>query len=312
MKQVALYGDTGMVGQELEKVLAGHDGVEIGFRQNSRRQEGSLKACDIALLATRDPESMAFAREVTEKGIRVVDMSGAFRLPLEAFEQWYGMEHTASELLKEAVYGMPSVFAEEVAAARVVGNPGCYPTSVILPLRPLKGLVRGEATVVATSGISGARREVESEANELTYSYGRKHKHVPEMEFYSGFRVNFTPIVLNSVFRGINANIRIELCEELKAVSTEAAVEALCQAITDAYEPDDMVRIVEDTPEKQWGTQDANKTHWVLVKVRVAEGFAYINSLEDNLTKGAATQGVENMNLMLGMERLRGITGASG
>lgn len=311
MKQVALFGDTGMVGQELDKALAGHDGVSIGYRQNSRRQEGDLGACEVAFLATKDPESMAFAREVTEQGKRVIDMSGAFRLPKETFEAWYGMDHTALELLEEAVYGMPALFAREVADARVVGNPGCYPTSVILPLRPLKGLVQGEATVVATSGISGARREVDSEANELTYSYGRKHRHAPEMELYSGFKVNFTPIVLNSVFRGINANIRIELSEELKAVSAEDAVECLSQAIADSYEPQDMVRTVTDSPDKLWGTRDVVETHWVMVKVRVDEGHAYINSLEDNLTKGAATQGIENMNLMLGLDRLRGIAGTS-
>jgi len=250
---------------------------------------------------------MAFARDVADAGKRVIDMSGAFRLPKETFETWYGMEHTAPELLKEAVYGMPALLAKKVADARIVGNPGCYPTSVILPLRPLKGLVQGEATVVATSGISGARRVVEVEDNELTYSYGRRHKHVPEMELYSGFRVNFTPIVLNSVFRGINTNIRIELSEELQAVSSDEAVQALSQSITDAYEPEDMVRLVEDSSEKQWGTRDVNGTHLVLVKLRVDEGHAYINSLEDNLTKGAATQGVENMNLMLGFLRLRGI-----
>jgi N-acetyl-gamma-glutamyl-phosphate reductase len=305
--KIALFGDTGMVGQEIERILEHHDGVEIGYRQNSKRQEGDLDDCPIAFLATKDPESMAFAADLAKQGKRVVDMSGAFRLTKELFEAGYEMDHTAPELLKEAVYGMPSLFADEISSAAVVGSPGCYPTSVILSLRPLKDLVQGEATVVATSGISGARREVGDEPNEVAYSFGRKHKHVPEMELYSGFRVNFTPVVLHSVFVGINSNIRVELSEELKALSEEAAAKRLQAQIQSAYGDDDLVIVVEDSGDKLWGTADVTGTHSLLIKVRVDEGYAYINALEDNLGKGAASQGVENMNLMLGFDRLHGI-----
>ena len=109
-------------------------GQMIAFRQNSRRREGNLADCDVVFLATKDPESMTFAPEALAAGAKVIDMSGAFRLPREAFERGYGLEHTAPELLKEAVYGMPALFAKEIAKARLVGNPGCYPTSVILAL----------------------------------------------------------------------------------------------------------------------------------------------------------------------------------
>ena len=100
---------------------------------------------------------MQFAKEALAAGARAIDMSGAFRLPKEMFEAGYDLIHTAPELVKEAVYGMPALFAKEIAEARLVGNPGCYPTSVILSLYPLKDMVTGEATVVATSGNSGAR-----------------------------------------------------------------------------------------------------------------------------------------------------------
>lgn len=309
MKKVALYGDTGMVGQEIEKVLAGHDGVEIGYRQNSRRQEGDLGSCEVAFLATKDPESMTFAPEVVNAGTRVIDMSGAFRLPQDLFESGYGLEHTCPELLKEAVYGMPALFAEEITEARVVGNPGCYPTSVILSLRPLKDLVKGEVTVVATSGNSGARAEIEDTPNEVTYNFGRRHKHVPEMEVYTGMRVNFTPIVLRSVFAGINANLRVELGDGMKALSDHEATQRLVETLREAYEAVDLVEVVEDSGYHAYGTRDVVGTHKLLIKPRVDEGFAYINALEDNLGKGAASQGVENMNLMLGFDRLRGIDG---
>jgi N-acetyl-gamma-glutamyl-phosphate reductase len=310
MIQVGIYGDTGMVGQEILKVLARHDKTEVTFKQNSKRREGELGDCDVVFLATKDPESMQFAPEALAASCRVIDMSGAFRLPLDLFESGYGLKHSAPELLKEAAYGMPALFAQEIASARLVGNPGCYPTSVILALRPLEGLVIGEATVVATSGNSGARAEIEETANEITYSFGKKHKHVPEMALYSGFGINFTPIVLRSVFAGINSNIRIALTDELGALKEEDAAGKLRTAISGAYSEDDLVRVVEDSADHMWGTRDVVGTHLLVIKVGVDDGFAYINALEDNLGKGAASQAVENMNLMLGLSRLQGIDGA--
>ena len=316
MSKIGIFGDTGMVGQEIEKVLKNHDQVKIVFRKNSRREEGSLNDCDLVFLATKDPESMAYAPEALELGKKAIDMSGAFRLPRELFEIEYaprielgpyGSAHQVPELLAEAVYGMPALLQDQIAEARLVGNPGCYPTSVILALRPLKGLVQGPATIVATSGNSGARKEVEDESNEITYDYGGKHKHVPEMERYSGFDVDFTPIVLRSVFRGINANIKVELTEPLKHLSEAEAAEKLSLTIKSTYQPDDLVLIVEDTADKWWGTRDVVDTHKLLIKVGVDEGCAYICSLVDNLGKGAASQAVENMNIMLGLPRLYGI-----
>ena len=306
---VGIYGDTGMVGQEIERVLANHNRAAIGFRQNSRRRQGVLDECEVVFLATKDPESMQFAPKVLKAGARVIDMSGAFRLPRRLFEAGYGLDHLAPELLAEAVYGMPALFADRISGARLVANPGCYPTAVILALKPLKGMAQGEATVVATSGNSGARREVEPAPDEVTYSFGRRHKHVPEMEYYSGFRVNFTPIVLRSVFAGINANIRIELAESLRALPAHEAGTRLVEAIRSAYAKEDLVCPVEDTEDKQWGTRDVVGTHKLAIKVGVDDGFAYICAMEDNLGKGAASQAVENMNLMFGLPRLYGVDG---
>ena len=305
--KIGLFGYTGMVGSELEKLLGGHGGVEVAFRQNSKGASGDLSSCSLAFLATRDEESMELAQEALAAGVKAVDMSGAFRLGLAEFEQWYKIPHRAPELLKEAVYGLPAVYGDDIAKARLVAAPGCYPTAVTLALRPLKGLVRGEAVVFATSGNSGARREVEAESNEISYAYGTLHKHVPEMHKYSGFFVDFNPVVLRSVFRGINANIRIALSDELKFMAPGAAAETLEKAIGAAYKADDLVEVVRDGPERQYGTADVNGTNKMLVKARVDNGFAYINALIDNLYKGAAGQAVEIMNLMLGMPRLEGL-----
>ncbi|MDR1439734.1 MAG: hypothetical protein LBJ10_06905 [Clostridiales bacterium] len=310
--KIGIFGDTGMVGMELERLLSAHGAAEVAYRRNSKRSEGSLAACRLCFLATKDAESMAFAREAAGAGASVIDMSGAFRLPAAQFEKWYGMAHTAADLLGDAVYGMPALFAGQIAGARLVANPGCYPTSAILPLRPLKDLLGSEASVVSTSGNSGARREVEHESNELSYSYGKLHKHVPEMNIYTGFDIDFVPVVMRSVFRGINTNIRAELSDGLKAMRPEAAAEALEERISGAYGDDDLVFVVRDTKERQWGTKDANNTNKLLVKVRVDGGRAYICSMMDNLIKGAAGQALENMNLMLGLPRLQGVPGAQG
>jgi N-acetyl-gamma-glutamyl-phosphate reductase len=236
-------------------------------------------------------------------------MSGAFRLSQRDFEKWYSLTHSAPDLIKKAVYGMPAMYRDSISGADLVANPGCYATSVILALAPLKGLVCGEASIVATSGNSGARREIERESDEITYSYGKKHKHVPEMHKYSGFNVNFTPVVLRSVFKGINANIRIKLSEALCFLPDDLAAQALEDRLRSAYRPDDLVFVESDTESKVWGTRDVNGTNNMIIKVGVDDGNTYICSMLDNLIKGAAGQAVENMNIMLGMPRLKGITG---
>ena len=306
-QRIGIFGDTGMVGATIDKYLQRHSGVEVVLRRNSSRTIGSLAGCDLCFLATKDSESMKFAAEALDAGVRVVDMSGAFRLSARDFEKWYGMAHTAPELIGRAVYGLPAVFADLIRTAELVANPGCYPTSVILALRPLSGLVTGEVSVVATSGNSGARRETENESNEIAYSYGKKHKHVPEMHKYTGFDIDFTPIVLRSVFKGINANIKVRLSGELDCLPDEEAASALEDRLRSAYSADDLVFVERDTEEKTWGTKDVNDTNKMIIKVRVDSGSAYICSMLDNLVKGAAGQAIESMNIMLRLPRLQGL-----
>jgi len=301
------------VGSEIEKLLGGHGGVDVAFRQNSKGSEGDPGECSLAFLATKDAESLRHAPAALAAGARVIDMSGAFRLARAEFEKWYGMVHMAPDLLEEAVYGMPALFADKIARARLVACPGCYPTAVILSLRPLEGLVSGEAVIFATSGNSGARRTAEDASNEITYAYGSMHKHVPEMHKYTGHSIDFNPVVLRSVFRGINVNIRVALSEELKAaagfadVAADMITERLEKAVQAAYTADDQVFVVKDTNEYQFGTRDVNETNKMLIKLRTDNGYAYINALIDNLYKGAAGQAVECMNLMLGLPRLQGL-----
>jgi len=308
MHKIGIAGHTGMVGQEIQKVLSGHDSVEIVYKKNSTYEEGRLNDCELVFLATKDLESMSFSDTAIKNGVKIIDMSGAYRLPRDLFEKWYGIRHLFPEYIKKAVYGMPALNLGQIKNSRLTANPGCYPTSVILALKPLKGLIKEEnISIVSTSGNSGGRRECEEISNEVTYSCGRKHKHVPEMELYSGFKVDFTPIVLRSVFKGINTNIRAELTDDLKNIPEEEAKTILENAIKNAYCKDDRIFIVEDREDKTYGTKDVNDTHDMLIKIGIDEGKVYINSLIDNLMKGAASLGAENMNIMLGLDRLHGI-----
>ena len=307
---IGIFGDTGMVGGAIDEYLKKHDSIQVRYRRNSKRAEGSLSDCTLCFLATKDSDSMKFAKEASSAGVRVIDMSGAFRLDRLTFEKWYGIPHTCPELIPKSVYGMPALFRDLIKDAEIVANPGCFATSVILTLSPLKGLFEESASVVATSGNSGARREIESEANDITYSYGTKHKHVPEMNNYSCFDIDFTPIVLRSVFRGINTNIRLTLSDALLDMSANDAVYAIENRIRSAYCPDDLVFVERDSKEKLWGTKDVNGTNKMIIKVRVDSGHAYICSMLDNLIKGAAGQAIENMNIMLGLPRLTGVYNA--
>ena len=307
MKKIGIFGDTGMVGEEIQNVLQLHDLVEIEFRQNSQRTEGVLEECNLVFLATKEQESLRFAAETLARGIKVVDLSGAYRLKdPKGFEKWYGIKHPNPELLQEAVYGLPAFYAEEIKNARLVANPGCYPISVILALRPLERMLQGNIIVSSTSGISGARRDIGKLSNERTYSTGKMHKHVPEIKYYSGFEVRFYPTVIESVFRGINTNIFAELVDRLKGLSNEKTAIELATKIQQSYVHEDLVTVVANHIGK-YGTRDVNNTHKIIINVQVDGGLIHINSLIDNLLRGAASSAVENMNLMLGYSRLYGI-----
>lgn len=308
MKEVGIVGDTGMVGSEILRILKNHHGVKVSYKKNSKREEGNINSCDLVFLATKDAQSMQEAPKLLALEQRVIDLSGAHRIPQEMFEEWYGLKHTSPDLIDIAVYGLPAFNKEEIRGASLVANPGCYVTSVVLAVKPISFDITGPLRINGTSGNSGARKDVEDVSNEQTYSYGRKHKHVPEMEYHSGIQVcNFSPIVLRSVFSGINVNIEAHLCEEYRYLPAEKTEDIIREKISGVYVEEDLVQVVVDTPEKNWGTRDVVGTHKALIKLRVEDDYLYLTSMIDNLGKGAASQAVENMNIMLGLPRLYGI-----
>src|SRR5437764_4032489 len=243
-KRVAIVGVTGYAGQELDRLLACHPNFQIAGRFASKADEKSgaeafslerLRSFspDAVVLATEHELSMHLVPELLADGYRVVDMSGAFRLKeARQYQEWYGFEHTAPELLKEAAYGLPEFHSESIRNARIVANPGCYATAAVLPLIPLyeANAIDPACTVVVDgkSGISGAGRSPKPEThfcevNENISAYGvLKHRHTPEMlSQLPGAdldRFVFTPHLI-PITRGILNTVTLRTVDRISAHS---------------------------------------------------------------------------------------------
>jgi N-acetyl-gamma-glutamyl-phosphate reductase len=270
---------------------------------------------DLVFLATPHEVSHSVVPTLVERGLKVIDLSGAFRLKSPgAYRRWYGFEHHATDALAEAVYGLPELNAAEIRKAQLVSNPGCYATSIILAVAPLvrAGWVDLEAGIVcdAKSGASGAGRAPSenlhfAEVNENCRAYGLfTHRHVPEMLQALELEerdFTFTPHLV-PITRGILSTVYVRLSES-SGVAEVKQVRALYQ---DFYSAAPLVRIWESgLPE----IQAVAHTHYADL------GFAFepgtrrlvVVSCLDNLGKGAAGQAVENMNLMCGFPEELGL-----
>src|SRR5262245_19169525 len=228
---VAIIGITGYSGREANNLLRAHPGVRVTGRFASKSDSSGVEAYslqaikdlkpDVVLTATEHDVSMRIVRELIAADFKVVDMSGAFRMKDPAlYPKWYGFEHTAVELLQQAEYGLPEYFTPQIRTARLVANPGCYATSVILPLAPLyaSGVIPAGALVVVDgkSGVSGAGRHPKQETHfcevyENLRAYGvLKHRHTPEMLAYlpgaDAEKFVFTPHLI-PINRGILSTI---------------------------------------------------------------------------------------------------------
>lgn len=339
--RVAVAGATGYAGRELIALLARHPSVRLVSLMSSGRSGNepapveashlSLRGVvdlpveplrldrltpegvDVVFLATPHEASHDLAPVLLDRGLRVIDLSAAFRLrDLEAYPAWYGFEHRASQALAEAVYGIPELNASAIRQARLVANPGCYPTSVILALAPLlkAAVIDARAGIIcdSKSGATGAGRSLRDDllfanVNENCRAYGLfRHRHTPEMLQsldLSGDDFVFTPHLL-PVSRGILSTIYVRL-------SRACGRDELLDILQMAYAQAPLVRVYTDgrLPEIQAvaHTQFAD----VGVAVDPAKRRAVIVSAIDNLGKGAAGQAVQNMNIMLGVPEDQGL-----
>ena len=254
-----------------------------------------------------------------QRGIKVIDISADFRLKdAEDYARWYGLAHPFPELLAEAVYGLPELHRAEIKSARLIANPGCYPTGAILALAPAvkEGLVQGDVVVDSKSGVSGAGRTPSltthySEDNESVSAYALTgHRHLPEItqELKAQNRelpltVTFVPHLI-PMTRGILSTCYARLADG-KVKGGESGLEQVRQVYCDFYRDEPFVRVV-DAPPKTKHTWGSNLC-LIYPTIDVRAGRLIVISCIDNLVKGAAGQAVQNMNLVFGFPETTGL-----
>lgn len=335
MIRVGIVGATGYTGLELDKIISKHPQAEIVFATSESHAGQTLAdvfptarphplvpsasapmaQADVVFLCLPHGAAAPAAVEALEAGARVIDLSADFRLadPAE-YTHWYKVNHPAPELLKEAVYGLVEFARDKLPGARLVANPGCYPTSILLPLQPLLkagAFVPGLPIIAdSKSGVSGAGRTpkqnthyVEVEGNFSPYSIGRVHRHLPEMEqvmnWWAGNSPSliFTPHLLPAP-RGILSTIYVQLAEGWD----EGAIRKLYD---DAYDGEPFVRVL---PPGQLATlAHVNITNRCAISLNLVDRTLIAVSTIDNLIKGASGQAVQNMNLMFGLDETAGL-----
>lgn len=317
--EVVLAGTESYVGQELAAVyphLAGR--VRLAGREAT--PEALAAECDVVFTALPHGVPMKLAPAVLAAGKKLIDLGADFRLrDTDAFATWYKHKHEAPDLMAEAVYGLPELFREQIASSRLVGNPGCYPTSCALAAAPLlkAGVVESRGIIFdAKSGVSGAGRGVNlgvhfSEVNEnfKAYNIAGGHRHTPEIEQTlsdlagAPVVVSFTPHLV-PMTRGILTTGYFNLKDDL---STEQVL-ALFREFY-ANEPFVRVRPAGDLP----ATKQVAGSNYCDIGLQVDRrtGRVLVIAVIDNLIKGAAGQAVQNMNLLFGLPETTGLLNAA-
>lgn len=335
--RVGLVGATGYTGVELLRLLVGHPHNEV-VAVTSRGERGRavadlfpslrghltldfcdpedplLTTCDIVFFATPNGVAMGSAAPLLDQGVRIVDLSADFRLQDAAeWAQWYGQPHTAGELLKDAVYGLPELHRTRIATARLVANPGCYPTAVQLGFAPLleQGVVEASGLIADTkSGVSGAGRGASvttlfGEAADSLKAYGvNGHRHHPEivqgLQQLSSepVRLTFVPH-LTPMIRGIHATLYAKVKNagiDLQALFEQRyAGEPFVDVMPSGSHPDTR------------SVRGANVCRVAVHRPQHGDTVVVL-AVEDNLVKGAAGQAIQNMNIMLGLDETSGLT----
>lgn len=338
--KVGIVGGTGYTGVELLRLLALHPNVDL-TAITSRKEDGmpvadmfpnlrgyvdlcfstpekaALDQCDVVFFATPHGVAMNQAKELLDKGVRIIDLAADFRLQdTQVFESWYKMPHACPEVLAQSVYGLVELNRAKIAKARVVGNPGCYPTTVILGLLPL--LEGGRKLVDTThiiadskSGVSGAGRKAEvatlfSEASDNFKAYGvAGHRHRPEvceqLETIAGGPVGLTFVPhLVPMIRGMFSTIYARILPEAMDTDFQALFEQ-------RYANEAFVDVMPAGSQPE--TRSVRGSNQLRIAVHRPGGGDQLILLvvQDNLVKGAAGQAVQNMNLMFGLPEDAGL-----
>ena len=338
MIKVGVVGGTGYTGVELLRLLSRHPEVELVvitsrgdagmavadmFPSLRRRvglsfvtpQEARLEACDAVFFATPNGIAMQQAAQLVAAGVRVIDLAADFRIrDIAEWQKWYGMEHAAPELVAEAVYGLPELNREQIRDARVLANPGCYPTAVQLGFLPLieAGLIDNAHLIAdVKSGVSGAGRKAEihtllPEAADSFKAYGvAGHRHLPEirqgLSLVAGESVGLTFVPhLTPMIRGIHATLYGRIKPGVELPDLQALFEK-------RYEAEAFVDVMPAGSHPE--TRSVRASNLCRIAVHRPQGgdTLVVLSVIDNLVKGAAGQAVQNLNIMFGFDEEAGL-----
>ena len=338
--RVGIVNVTGYAGVELARLLSRHPSVElvsVSGRSAAGKKLGEvfphLASVDLTITAELGEVDFAFSalphnegvdvvKALISGGVKVVDISADFRLKDPAlYQEWYGFSHTAPELLAKTVYGLPEIYRKDIAKARLVANPGCYPTSAILGLAPVMkaGLVGTHIIIDSKSGLSGSGRTLNlsshyAEANEDVTAYALEgHRHLPEIEqevarFMHGAKpvVTFVPHLV-PMTRGILSTIYAPLSGRLEA--SKDGIAELKTLFQDFYKDEPFVRVSPVPPHSKHTT--GSNMCLIYPTIDIRSGRVIIISAIDNLVKGAAGQAIQNMNIMLGLPETAGLEAAA-
>ncbi len=338
MIKVSIAGATGYTGIELLRLLLNHPNVEIqtltadshagkniqevapslrGWVDHTlvKLEPSIAKECDLLFLALPHTTSMKQVPELLNGKCKIVDLSADYRLrdPV-VYEHWYQTPHINSKALKDAVYGLPELHRDSIRSAQLVANPGCYPTGAILALAPLMqldGIDLDSIIIDSKSGVSGAGRKLSlgthfCESNEGVSAYGlAEHRHTPEIEqelsnlSKQKVTVSFSPHLMPMI-RGILTTIYINTSSEWNRAS-------LIKIFADFFQSEHFIRVL---PEAQYAnTHHVTGSNFCDIGIQFDKRNqrAIITSAIDNLMKGASSQAVQNMNIMLNIDETLGL-----
>ncbi|MBE0493308.1 MAG: N-acetyl-gamma-glutamyl-phosphate reductase [Thiomicrospira sp.] len=336
--QVGIVGGTGYTGVELLRLLANHPHAEV--KVITSRSEAGMKVaemfpnlrghydlvfsgpdmstltdCDLVFFATPHGVAMSLTPALVQAGVRVIDLAADFRLnDLQVWESWYGMAHTCPEIMDEVVYGLPEFNREKIKTAKVIANPGCYPTAIQLGFQPLlkAGLVDIDHLIAdGKSGVSGAGRgakvgSLSAETSEGFKAYGiNGHRHLPEisegLNHMAGSRVSLTFVPhLVPMIRGIEATLYGKLNQDWSQEQLQILFEEHY-----AQEPFVDVMPAGSLPDTRM-VKGSNMCRMAVYRPAGGD-VVVVTSVIDNLVKGASGQAVQNMNLMFDLEETCGL-----
>lgn len=338
MINVGIVGATGYAGEVLTWLLNNHPNVNLVFLAShsygntaynstycnfkniienlcidDSEVENNLNKIDILFTALPSGKTFSIVQKAIKAGVKVIDLGADYRLKsAEIYEEWYHIKHECKELLKEAVYGLPEIYRDKIETANLIANPGCYPTASSLALIPLlqHKLIEPNSIIIdAKSGVSGAGRKASTnnlfiECNDSVKAYGvAGHRHTPEIEqtlsnaANENITLTFTPHLI-PMSRGI-----LSVCySNLKETLT---LNKVYDIYKEFYTNNHFIRIIDDLPETRW-VKGSNYCD-IAIRIDKRTNRVIVLSAIDNLMKGAASQAVQNMNIMYNLDEKTGI-----